>query len=142
MLVFWKNDTKFTYAILYCVQNLAHESGVLQRGLQCLNEKLEALAPLHQPLPSPGGSVLLRELAWSSSPGEATASPQATSLLHTLSAVHAYIMMLVHVCGTGQTEIRQVSINRRLGSPGPGWADTTVHISSVGVYSAPGSLLS
>merc|ERR1712106_703030 len=29
-----------------------------------------------------------------------------------LSAVHAYIMMLVHVCRTGQTEIRQVSINQ------------------------------
>ncbi|XP_042241661.1 E3 ubiquitin-protein ligase HUWE1-like isoform X2 [Homarus americanus] len=94
------------------ILNLAHESGVLQRGLQCLNEKLEALAPLHQPLPSPGGSVLLRELASAPTPGEATASPQATPLLHTLSAVHAYIMMLVHVCRTGQTEIRQVSINQ------------------------------
>lgn len=97
---------------LYQFQNLAHESGVLQRGLQCLNEKLEALAPLHQPLPSPGGSVLLRELASAPTPGEATAFPQATPLLHTLSAVHAYIMMLVHVCRTGQTEIRQVSINQ------------------------------
>ncbi|ROT63125.1 hypothetical protein C7M84_018994 [Penaeus vannamei] len=94
------------------ILNLAHESGVLQRGLQCLNEKLEALAPLHQPLPSPGGSVLLRELASAPTPGEATAFPQATPLLHTLSAVHAYIMMLVHVCRTGQTEIRQVSINQ------------------------------
>lgn len=94
------------------ILNLAHESGVLQRGLQCLNEKLEALAPLHQPLPSPGGSVLLHELASAPTPGEATASPQATPLLHTLSAVHAYIMMLVHVCRTGQTEIRQVSINQ------------------------------
>ncbi|KAK7074780.1 E3 ubiquitin-protein ligase huwe1 [Halocaridina rubra] len=94
------------------ILNLAHESGVLQRGLQCLNEKLEALAPLHEPLPSPGGSVLLRELASAPAPGEATAFPQATPLLHTLSAVHAYIMMLVHVCRTGQTEIRQVSINQ------------------------------
>ena len=94
------------------ILNLAHESGVLQRGLQCLNEKLEALAPLHEPLPAPGGSVLLRELASAPMPGEATAFPQATPLLHTLSAVHAYIMMLVHVCRTGQTEIRQVSISQ------------------------------
>lgn len=94
------------------ILNLAHECGVLQRGLQCLNEKLEALAPLHEPLPAPGGSVLLRELASAPTPGEATAFPQATPLLHTLSAVHAYIMMLVHVCRTGQTEIRQVSINQ------------------------------
>ena len=28
-----------------CLQNLKHESGMLQRGLQCLNEKLEELAP-------------------------------------------------------------------------------------------------
>lgn len=56
--------------------------------------------------------MLLRELASAPSPGEATAFPQATPLLHTLSAVHAYIMMLVHVCRTGQTEIRQVSINQ------------------------------
>ncbi|KAG0720223.1 E3 ubiquitin-protein ligase HUWE1 [Chionoecetes opilio] len=94
------------------ILNLAHESGVLQRGLHCLNEKLDALAPLHQPLPAPGGSVLLRELASAPNPGEATAFPQATPLLHTLSAVHAYIMMLVHVCRTGQTEIRQLSINQ------------------------------
>ncbi|XP_076049070.1 HECT, UBA and WWE domain containing E3 ubiquitin protein ligase 1 isoform X2 [Oratosquilla oratoria] len=94
------------------ILNLAHENGVLQRGLMCLNEKLEALAPLHEPLPAPGGSVLLRELASALNPAEATSSPQATPLLHTLAAVHAYIMMLVHVCRTGQTEIRQVSINQ------------------------------
>lgn len=94
------------------ILNLAHESGVLQKGLVCLNDCLVSLAPLHQPLAAPGGSVLLRELASASNPAEASSSPQATPLLHALSAVHAYIMMLVHVCRTGQTEIRQVSINQ------------------------------
>lgn len=91
---------------------------MLEQGLRCLNEKLEALAPLHEPLPSPGGSVLLRELASAPNPGEATNSPQTTPLLHTLSAIHAYITMLVHVCRTGQTDIRQVR-RSALGRVGP-----------------------
>ena len=80
----------------------------MQQGLQCLHERLEALAPLHEPLPSPGGSVLLRELASNPNPAEATSSFSSTPLLHTLGAIHAYIMMLVHVCRTGQMDIRQV----------------------------------
>ena len=94
------------------ILSLAHESGVLQRGLHCLNEKLHALAPLHEALPPPGGSVLLRELASAPNPAEATTSPQSTPLLHTLSSVHAYIMMLVHVGKTSQGEIRQLSLNQ------------------------------
>ncbi|KAB7504010.1 E3 ubiquitin-protein ligase HUWE1 [Armadillidium nasatum] len=64
--------------------NLAHESGVLEQGLQCLHEKLEALAPLHEPLPSPGGSVLLRELASAQNPVEAyKLSSEYSSTSHT-----------------------------------------------------------
>lgn len=71
-------------------------------GLTKLDEVLEKLSPLHRPLEAPGGSVLLRELASVASPTDATLSPQATPLLHTLSSCHAYVMMFVHVCRMGQ----------------------------------------
>ena len=34
-----------------------------------------------------------------------------TPLLHHMSAAHAYIMMFVHVCRTGQSDIRTISVN-------------------------------
>ncbi len=57
-----------------------------------LQAVLDTLQPLHNPLDYPGGSVLLRELASSSNPGEAITSPNATPLLHAMAAAHAYIM--------------------------------------------------
>ena len=67
-----------------------------------MKEVLERLEPLHSPLESPGGSVLLRELANAAHIHEATLSSSATPLLHALSAAHAYITMFVHVCRMGQ----------------------------------------
>lgn len=84
------------------LQNLSREPQVLKVGLTKLDEVLEKLSPLHKPLDPPGGSVLLRELASVASPTDATLSPQATPLLHTLSSCHAYVMMFVHVCRMGQ----------------------------------------
>ena len=77
---------------------------------------LNTLQQLHKPLDPPGGSVLLRELASSSNPTEAITSPNTTPLLHAMAAAHAYIMMFVHVCRTGQSDIRTLSINH-WGSP-------------------------
>lgn len=83
-------------------QNLAHEPQVLKQGLLHLNEVLQSLESLHKPLEHPGGSVLLEELINAPNPSEATASPQVTPLLHAMAAAHAYIIMFVHVCRTGQ----------------------------------------
>ena len=74
----------------------------MKQGLLQLNEVLLKLEPLHRPMPEPGGSVLLQELAAASSQPDATLSPTATPLLHALSAAHAYITMFVHVCRMGQ----------------------------------------
>jgi E3 ubiquitin-protein ligase HUWE1 len=100
---------------------------VLKQGLLHLNEVLKQLEPLHTPVntrnteianpdvahqvPEPGGSVLLRELVSSPSIPEATANPSATPLLHHMSAAHAYIQMFVHVCRTGQADIRTISVS-------------------------------
>lgn len=84
-------------------------------GLDALNKVLEKLGELHRPLDPPGGSVLLEELVNASNPlnGSNTdpfQSSALTPLLHSMSAAHAYILMFVHVCRTGQSDIRNLSI--------------------------------
>ncbi|XP_032797159.2 LOW QUALITY PROTEIN: E3 ubiquitin-protein ligase HUWE1 [Daphnia magna] len=103
-------------AVCKSILNLAHEPLVLKQGLDHLQTVLNTLQQLHKPLDPPGGSVLLRELASSSNPTEAITSPNTTPLLHAMAAAHAYIMMFVHVCRTGQSDIRTLSINH-WGSP-------------------------
>ena len=49
---------------------------VLKQGLLHLNDVLKNLEPLHKPLDSPGGSVLLRELVTAPELAQATANPQ------------------------------------------------------------------
>ncbi|GCB69809.1 hypothetical protein scyTo_0012493 [Scyliorhinus torazame] len=91
---------------------LSHELKVLQEGLVQLDTILSSLEPLHRPIDTPGGSVLLRELANAGNVADATLSAQATPLLHALTAAHAYIMMFVHTCRVGQSEIRSISVNQ------------------------------
>ena len=97
-------------AVCKSILNLAHEPQVLKEGLTHLNNVLKQLDPLHTAVPPPGGSVLLRELVSAPNISEATASSSATPLLHHMAAAHAYIQMFVHVCRTGQAEIRTISV--------------------------------
>ena len=81
--------------------------------MDALNKVLEKLDLLHRPLEPPGGSVLLEELVLASSNGSNSdpfQSSALTPLLHSMSAAHAYILMFVHVCRTGQSDIRNLSI--------------------------------
>ncbi|XP_029463820.1 E3 ubiquitin-protein ligase HUWE1 isoform X4 [Rhinatrema bivittatum] len=94
------------------ILTLSHEPKVLQEGLLQLDCILSSLEPLHRPIEAPGGSVLLRELASAGNVTDATLSAQATPLLHALTAAHAYIMMFVHTCRVGQSEIRAISVNQ------------------------------
>ncbi|XP_064415282.1 E3 ubiquitin-protein ligase HUWE1 isoform X2 [Latimeria chalumnae] len=94
------------------ILSLSHEPKVLQEGLLQLDGILSSLEPLHRPIEAPGGSVLLRELANAGNVADATLSAQATPLLHALTAAHAYIMMFVHTCRVGQSEIRAISVNQ------------------------------
>ena len=84
---------------------------MLKQGLLHLNDVLKQLEPLHTPVAAPGSSVLLRELVSAPSLAEATSNPTATPLLHSMAAAHAYITMFVHVCRTGQADIRTISIS-------------------------------
>ncbi|XP_072512417.1 E3 ubiquitin-protein ligase HUWE1 isoform X8 [Salminus brasiliensis] len=94
------------------ILTLSHEPKVLQEGLCQLDSILSALEPLHRPIEVPGGSVLLRELANAGHVTDATLSARATPLLHALTAAHAYILMFVHTCRVGQSEIRAISVNQ------------------------------
>ncbi|XP_067408206.1 E3 ubiquitin-protein ligase HUWE1 isoform X2 [Emydura macquarii macquarii] len=94
------------------ILTLSHEPKVLQEGLLQLDSILSSLEPLHRPIEAPGGSVLLQELACAGNVADATLSAQATPLLHALTAAHAYIMMFVHTCRVGQSEIRAISVNQ------------------------------
>ncbi|XP_056278229.1 E3 ubiquitin-protein ligase HUWE1 isoform X8 [Pseudoliparis swirei] len=94
------------------ILTLSHEPKVLQEGLCQLNRILTSLEPLHRPIEVPGGSVLLRELANAGHVTDPTLSARATPLLHALTAAHAYILMFVHTCRVGQSEIRAISVNQ------------------------------
>ncbi|KAM8829494.1 E3 ubiquitin-protein ligase HUWE1-like isoform 6-T8 [Synchiropus picturatus] len=94
------------------ILTLSHEPKVLQEGLCQLDSILTSLEPLHRPIEMPGGSVLLRELANAGHVTDATLSARATPLLHALTAAHAYILMFVHTCRVGQSEIRAISVNQ------------------------------
>lgn len=60
---------------------------------------------------TPGGSVLLHELASAPNLETAFTSDTATPLLHAMNAAHGYVVMFVHVCRTSQSEIRNLSMN-------------------------------
>ncbi|XP_053985847.1 E3 ubiquitin-protein ligase HUWE1-like isoform X2 [Hylaeus volcanicus] len=93
------------------ILNLAHEPLVLKTGLSQLNEVLNLLKPLHSHMETPGGSVLLHELASAPNLETAFTSDTATPLLHAMNAAHGYVVMFVHVCRTSQSEVRNLSMN-------------------------------
>ncbi|XP_047736696.1 E3 ubiquitin-protein ligase HUWE1 isoform X2 [Hyalella azteca] len=101
------------------ILNLAHESGVVKCGLECVEQKLQTLAPFN--MNRSNDSMLLLEVRMAveacgsealNSPADPLLNAQRTPLVHTLTAVHAYCTMLVHVCRTSQTDIRQLSVSQ------------------------------
>lgn len=92
------------------ILNLAHEPKVLKQGLTQLKEVLENLEPLCSNLDKPGGSILLHELANAPNLETAFTNASATPLLHAMNAAHGYVLMFVHVCRTGQNDIRNLSL--------------------------------
>lgn len=92
------------------ILNLAHEPKVLKVGLNHLGQVLHALKPLCSNLEKPGGSILLRELANAPNLETAFTNVSATPLLHAMTAAHGLVLMFVHVCRTGQSDIRNLSL--------------------------------
>lgn len=99
-------------AVCKSILNLAHEPQVLQVGLEQLAYIVDQLKPLQSHWVRSRGSVLLRELANCPNIAGAFSTAVYTPLLHGMSAVHGYVVMLVHVCRTGQFEIRNLSIQK------------------------------
>lgn len=95
------------------ILNLAHEPLVLQTGLEQLSVSVNKLSPLLGHLErGHTGSILLAELSDCPSIENAFLSETHTPLLHAMSSVHGYVVMLVHVCRTGQTDIRSLSLQK------------------------------
>lgn len=85
---------------------------MLQVSLEQLASVVSQLEPLQNHWEKSQGSVLLRELANCNNIETAFSNAKETPLLHSMSAVHGYVVMLVHVCRTGQSEIRNLLIDR------------------------------
>ncbi|XP_044741696.1 E3 ubiquitin-protein ligase HUWE1 isoform X4 [Chrysoperla carnea] len=93
------------------ILNLAHEPRVLTLGLTQLLDIVENLKSLKRSRSkSTTGSVLLNELANAPCLETAFSSYTATPLLHTMGEAHGYVVMFVHVCRTGQSDIRNLSL--------------------------------
>lgn len=93
-------------------QNLADGQQVLKLGFEQLSGVVENLKPLQCYLKQPSGSVFLLELANCANIDQAFKNAFAMPILHAMNAVHGYIVMLVHVCLTGQTDIRTISLTK------------------------------
>ena len=70
------NKNLAVYSIVYIMNAFLHQ--VLKQGLLHLNDVLKNLEPLHKPLESPGGSVLLKELVTAPELTQATSNPQVS----------------------------------------------------------------
>lgn len=92
------------------ILNLAHEPRVLKLGLKQLLGVLETLKPLQDPVKTTSGSILLHELANAPCLETAFSTATSTPLLHAMGAAHGYVVMFVHVCRTGQSDIRNLSL--------------------------------
>ncbi|CRL01178.1 CLUMA_CG014451, isoform A [Clunio marinus] len=92
------------------ILNLTHESQVLQVALEQLSNVVELLKPLMNHQEHTSSSVLLKELANCQDINHAFTNAHYTPLLHAMSAVHGYVVMLVHVCRSGQSDIRTLSL--------------------------------
>lgn len=105
------NSAQAVASVCKSILNLAHEPKVLEQGLSQLSEVLVRLAPLRLNAGNHGnGSKLLHELAQAPHLETAFTSATATPLLHAMSAAHGYVIMFVHVCRTGQNDIRTLSL--------------------------------
>lgn len=97
----------------YYIQNLTHDKTIFINCLERLKEIIEKLDPLFNSIKSFEGSVLLEDLIqYLSSKKNCQSQYFSTPILQAMSAVHAYIIMFVHICRTGQGDIRAISIEQ------------------------------
>ncbi|KAJ8914753.1 hypothetical protein NQ315_013256 [Exocentrus adspersus] len=104
------NPAQAVATVCKSILNLAHEPVLFREGLSQLRAVLDQLKPLYGKQEVPGGSKLLLELANASDIETAFSTATDTPLLHAMNAAHGYVIMFVHICRTGQTEIRNLSL--------------------------------
>lgn len=104
------NPAQAVATVCKSILNLAHEPFLFSHGLSQLRIILEVLKPLYAKTEIPGASKLLLELVSCPDLETAFSTDSATPLLHAMNAAHGYVIMFVHICRTGQTEIRNLSL--------------------------------
>lgn len=104
------NPAQAVASVCKSILNLAQEPFLFSQGLSQLAGVIESLKPLYAKQEVPGGSKLLLELANATDIETAFSTASATPLLHAMGAAHGYVIMFVHICRTGQTDIRNLSL--------------------------------
>ncbi len=94
------------------MQNLTHEKTIFTSCLTKLKEIIEKLDPLFNGNKPFEGSVLLEDLIQSLGSKKGASQNFISPILQSMSSVHAYIVMFVHICRTGQGDIRAISIEQ------------------------------
>ncbi|SPP78575.1 E3 ubiquitin-protein ligase HUWE1 isoform X2 [Drosophila guanche] len=90
----------------------AQETKVLDVALKQLADIVGKLKPLIKHFTFPGGSVLLAELVCCQRLEDGFANAEYTPILHNMSFVHGYVVMLVHLCRNASTDMRAILLKR------------------------------
>ncbi|XP_039153200.1 E3 ubiquitin-protein ligase HUWE1 isoform X2 [Drosophila simulans] len=90
----------------------AQETKVLDVALKQLADIVAQLKPLIKHFTFPGGSVLLAELVCCQRLEDGFANAEYTPILHNMSFVHGYVVMLVHLCRNASNDMRTILLKR------------------------------
>ncbi|XP_017113044.1 E3 ubiquitin-protein ligase HUWE1 isoform X3 [Drosophila elegans] len=90
----------------------AQETKVLDVALKQLADIVAQLKPLIKHFTFPGGSVLLAELVCCQRLEDGFANAEYTPILHNMSFVHGYVVMLVHLCRNSSNDMRAILLKR------------------------------
>ncbi|XP_037724903.1 E3 ubiquitin-protein ligase HUWE1 isoform X3 [Drosophila subpulchrella] len=90
----------------------AQETKVLDVALKQLADIVAQLKPLIKHFTFPGGSVLLAELVCCQRLEDGFANAEYTPILHNMSFVHGYVVMLVHLCRNASNDMRAILLKR------------------------------
>uniref|UniRef100_A0A1A9ZLS0 HECT-type E3 ubiquitin transferase n=1 Tax=Glossina pallidipes TaxID=7398 RepID=A0A1A9ZLS0_GLOPL len=94
------------------ILNVSHETKVIDISLQQLLEIVDQLEPLILQFDFPNGSILFRELLSCPNVNEGFSNAEFTPLLHKMSAVHGYVVMLVHLCRNASNDMRSILLRQ------------------------------
>ncbi|XP_011213379.2 E3 ubiquitin-protein ligase HUWE1 [Bactrocera dorsalis] len=102
------------------ILNLAHETTVIDIALEELSKITNNLQPLISNFNFPGESILLRELMACPKLDDGFSTADYTPLLHNMSSVHGYVVLLVHLCRNASSEMRLTLLSRWGNNSGTG----------------------